>query len=86
MFHYFQKLKRFYSLKKDFQLKKKYPRYAFGKGTYSGKLKIYDWDEGATLKVGSYCSIADGVQIFLGGEHNTDWVTTYPWGKSGCHK
>lgn len=79
MSHYLKKLKRFYFLKKDVQLQKKYPQYEFGKGTYSGKLKIYDWDEGATLKVGSYCSIADGVQIFLGGEHNTDWVTTYPF-------
>lgn len=88
MLHYFKKLKKIYFLKKDFQLRKKYPQYEFGKGTYSGNLKIYDWDEGATLKVGSYCSIADGVQIFLGGEHNTDWVTTYPFNclwKSAMH-
>ena len=31
------------------------------------------------LKIGSFCSIAGGVQIFLGGNHRTDWVTTYPF-------
>jgi len=55
-----------------------YPQYEFGKGTY-GIPKVYDWGEGSTLRVGAYCSIADGAQIFLGGEHRTDWVTTYPF-------
>lgn len=55
-----------------------YPQYEFGRGTY-GIPKIYNWGEGTTLQVGAYCSIADGVQIFLGGEHRTDWVTTYPF-------
>ena len=31
------------------------------------------------LEVGAFCSIAGGVQIFLGGEHRLDWVTTYPF-------
>jgi acetyltransferase-like isoleucine patch superfamily enzyme len=55
-----------------------YPQYGFGKGTY-GTPKVYNWGEGSTLQVGAYCSIADGAQIFLGGEHRTDWVTTYPF-------
>jgi acetyltransferase-like isoleucine patch superfamily enzyme len=25
------------------------------------------------------CSIADGVEIMLGGEHRSDWITTYPF-------
>jgi acetyltransferase-like isoleucine patch superfamily enzyme len=49
-----------------------------GDYTY-GSPKIFDWGEGATLKIGKFCSIADGVVIFLGGEHRTDWVTTYPF-------
>lgn len=37
------------------------------------------WGEGARLTIGSFTSIAAGVEIFLGGEHRTDWVTTYPF-------
>jgi acetyltransferase-like isoleucine patch superfamily enzyme len=56
-----------------------YPgKYSFGIGSY-GLPKIHDWDEGATLHIGAYCSIAMNVQIFLGGHHHSDWVTTYPF-------
>ena len=54
-----------------------YPQYDIGKGTY-GKPLILSWGEKATIKIGSYCSLADGAIIFLGGEHRPDWVTTYP--------
>lgn len=37
------------------------------------------WGESAKLTVGAYCSIADGCMIFLGGNHRTDWITTYPF-------
>ncbi len=64
----------------------RYPQYEIGRGTY-GDLTVRSWREGATLRIGSFCSIASGVQIFLGGEHRTDWVTTYPfsalWEKAG---
>jgi acetyltransferase-like isoleucine patch superfamily enzyme len=33
--------------------------------------------EGGTLRIGKYCSIARGVTIMLGGEHRTNWVSTY---------
>jgi len=49
-----------------------------GDFTY-GKIKLLDWGEGAKLKIGKFCSIADGTTILLGGEHKTDWVTTYPF-------
>jgi chloramphenicol O-acetyltransferase type B len=29
--------------------------------------------------LGSYCSIAVGVELLLGGNHRTDWVSTYPF-------
>ena len=29
--------------------------------------------------IGKYCSIADGVEILLGGNHRYDWITTYPF-------
>lgn len=53
-------------------------KYEIGRGSY-GSLKVLDFGEGATLRVGAYCSFANGVQVFLGGEHRTDWVTTYPF-------
>jgi acetyltransferase-like isoleucine patch superfamily enzyme len=31
------------------------------------------------LSIGKFCSIASGVRIFCGGEHRSDWVTTYPF-------
>lgn len=60
------------------KLHEKYPHYEIGRGTY-GDPDICTWDEGATFKIGAFCSIAPGVKIFLGGEHRVDWVTTYPF-------
>jgi len=59
-------------------LQARYPQYTIGKWTY-GDPKIRSWGEGATLRMGAFCSIAEGVKIFLGGEHRTDWVTTFPF-------
>jgi len=53
-------------------------QFAVGRGTY-GEPVIRHWGEPATLQVGSFCSIAAGVTIFLGGNHRTDWITTYPF-------
>jgi len=73
--------------KKSKWLHEKYPQYEIGRGTY-GNPRIHSWKEGTTLTIGAFCSIAPGVQIFLGGEHRADWVTTYPfhifW-ESGLH-
>ncbi len=49
-----------------------------GDFTY-GVPKIYAWDEGAKLVIGKFCSIAENVIIMLGGDHRTDWNTTYPF-------
>ncbi len=56
----------------------KYPTYKIGKGSY-GMPIVHDWHEGATLEIGSYTSIAEQVEIFLGGHHRSDWITTYPF-------
>ncbi|GAB1772899.1 CatB-related O-acetyltransferase [Priestia aryabhattai] len=54
--------------------------YKIGEWSYCGeKFKVLEWGEGAVLEVGKFCSIADNVTIFLGGEHRVDWVTTYPF-------
>jgi acetyltransferase-like isoleucine patch superfamily enzyme len=34
----------------------------------------------ANLVIGKFCSIAGNLNIYLGGDHRTDWVTTYPFG------
>ena len=44
-----------------------------------GRVRVRDWGDGAGLSIGPFCSFADNVQIFLGGNHRTDWVTTYPF-------
>lgn len=48
-----------------------------GSHTYGDPL-ILGWGEGASLKIGKYCSFAREVAILLA-EHRPDWVTTYPF-------
>lgn len=40
---------------------------------------VRSWGENARLTVGKFCSIGEHVQIYLGGNHHTDWLTTYPF-------
>ncbi len=55
-----------------------YSAYEIGDWTY-GYPEIKSWGEGATFKIGRFCSIAKDVTILLGGNHRTDWVTTFPF-------
>jgi acetyltransferase-like isoleucine patch superfamily enzyme len=55
-----------------------YSRYDIGNYSY-GHPSIKDFGEGTKLTIGKFCSIADNAVIFLGGEHHTDFVTTYPF-------
>ena len=52
---------------------------SFGKYSY-GKPSIIWSNNNAKLTVGNFCSIAQNVKIYLGGNHRIDWVTTYPFG------
>ena len=52
---------------------------SFGKYTYGETILLWTNDK-TKLKVGNFCSIAQNVKIYLGGNHRTDWVTTYPFG------
>lgn len=52
--------------------------YQIGDYTY-GKPNVHDWNDGPTLLIGKYTSIAENVTILLGGNHRNDWVTTYPF-------
>ncbi len=49
-------------------------------GSYTYGLPIIKWwGEKTKLKIGKFCSIARDVTIFLGGEHQTSNITTYPF-------
>lgn len=50
-----------------------------GRHTYGNPVvRCYPGDTG-TVSIGGFCSIADAVEIFLGGEHRTDFVSTFPF-------
>ena len=51
-----------------------------GRFTYTGDVNILQWGEGANLSFGQFCSIAQGLTVLLGGNHRTDWSTTFPFG------
>jgi len=62
-------------------LKRLTERYGFAIGDYSyGRPKVRFPESGAKLSIGRYCSIADDVNLMLGGDHRLDFVTTYPFG------
>lgn len=54
-------------------------RYGWSIGDYTYGVPYIHWPEGAKLRIGKYCSIAQKVEIFLGGNHRTDWVSTFPF-------
>jgi acetyltransferase-like isoleucine patch superfamily enzyme len=64
-------------------------RYLIGDHTY-GKPRVISRGEGRSLTIGKYCSISTHVLIFLGSEHRTDWISTYPfpvlWGEASSIK
>ena len=49
-----------------------------GDYTY-GRIKIKKFDDFTKLKIGKFCSFADKVTFLLGGEHNIDWISTFPF-------
>ena len=71
-----QRTPKFYRGQEKFLAR--YPDYTIGVGSY-GMPTVHDWLEGTTLSIGAYTSIADEVHIFLGGQHRTDWVASYPF-------
>lgn len=52
-----------------------------GRFTYGFEnVAVREWGEGASLRIGSFCSLASNITIFLGGNHRTEWITTFPFG------
>src|SRR4051794_19436576 len=55
-------------------------RYGFEIGAHSyGRPKVRFPESGRKLSIGRYCSIADRVEILLGGDHRLDWASTFPF-------
>ncbi|SHO33175.1 Hexapeptide transferase [Cedratvirus A11] len=51
-------------------------RYTYGQEN----IHVQRWtDTDGSLYIGSFCSIASGVIVQLGGNHRVDWVSTYPF-------
>jgi acetyltransferase-like isoleucine patch superfamily enzyme len=60
--------------------KRCYPQAHIEIGDYTyGFPKVKHWPGNSTLKIGKFCSFAEGVTILLGGEHAVNWITTYPF-------
>jgi len=57
-----------------------------GKYTYSQKPIIHFANNESKLTIGSFCSIASNLNVYLGGNHRTDWITTYPFGHINQNK
>jgi acetyltransferase-like isoleucine patch superfamily enzyme len=49
-----------------------------GEWTY-GRPTIYIYDKKTRLRIGKFCSIAPGVSFIIGGDHRSDWLTTFPF-------
>lgn len=53
--------------------------YYVGKHTY-GRPILHADGYGQNLYIGNFCSISGNLHVYLGGNHNTTWVTTFPFG------
>ena len=60
------------------RFKERYANYIIGKNCYGTPIIKSPLPQ-SELEIGSYCSIAGNVQIFLGGIHRTDYISTYPF-------
>lgn len=59
-------------------LASRFPEHRIGRHSY-GWPEIMSFGNDGRLTIGDYCSLAAGVIVLLGGEHRTDWLTTYPF-------
>ena len=53
---------------------------SLGRFTYGTDNINLRYENQADLIIGSFCSIASDVTVFLGGGHRTDLISTYPFG------
>jgi acetyltransferase-like isoleucine patch superfamily enzyme len=59
-----------------------------GKHTYGLEtVQLLTWGaQPAALKVGRFCSISYNLNLIFGGNHRSDWVSTYPFGHTNTSK
>ena len=54
-------------------------RVEIGRHTYgTPRIVMYRGDTGR-VRIGAFCSIAEDVEIYLGGNHRHDWVSSFPF-------
>ena len=51
-----------------------------GPWTY-GEPAIHRWSKRYRVEIGSFCSIAEDVHLLVDGNHHTEWISTYPFGR-----
>ena len=47
--------------------------------SYGALRAVFNTRDPGRLIIGAFCSFADGATVLLGGEHNVDWVSTFPF-------
>lgn len=52
---------------------------SYGAYSYGHPAHVKNWGEPTYYTVGKFCSLADNITIYLGGNHRTDWISTYPF-------
>lgn len=60
------------------KFQRQYPHYKMGTNSYGIPVIRFKHSD-AILTIGNFCSIANHVEIFLGGNHSTDWISSYPF-------
>lgn len=55
---------------------------SIGKYTYGYEsTRIFSWGENIDIKIGRFCSVAAGLNLFCGGNHNVKHMSTFPFGE-----
>lgn len=55
--------------------------YTVGRFTYGFQnVHIKGYGSGKSITIGSFCSLATGITMIMGGNHRTDWASTFPFG------
>ena len=50
-----------------------------GRHTYGAETIVISFGDEADLEIGAFCSIASNVKVWLGGNHHSEWVSTFPF-------
>lgn len=43
-------------------------------------IEILSWGENIEISFGRFCSVASGLKLYCGGNHRSDWFSTFPFG------